>query len=148
MIIAGKCVYRSRLFLPDSSLGSRDRLSTGVVQSAPEEFEHVGAGELDVEDVCRTRRCGVFIVCWGFGRCVVRQLARWFEPEQLEVVEVEEPEVKEDAEAQCKSRSRRRTLLTPPVLNGPLRLAVTHREAERRPARGYMSWIGIRTSPA
>lgn len=140
-MMAGKCVYRNRLFRPENNLGSNDRPSAGVVQSALDEFEDVGAGELDVEDVCRTRRWGDFNVRWGFGRCVLRQLARRLLPVEVgSVVEADEAEVEGETGAQWEWKSRSRTLLTPPVSRGPL--PVTHRKAERRPARGYMSWNG------
>lgn len=104
-----------------------------------------GAGELEVEEVCKTRR-------WVFkgearsdrarvpvGRCGPWQLTSWL----VATVDVEKAKLETGhvlIGAQWKeSRSRTRlTLARTPWLE-PL-VVVTHRKAERRPARGYMAW--------
>ena len=109
-------------------------------------LEHVdGAGELEVEEVCKTRR-------WVFkgearsdrargavGRCGPWQLTSWLVATvDVEKAKLETGHVLIGAQWE-ESRSRTRlTLARTPWLE-PL-VVVTHRKAERRPARGYMAW--------
>ena len=130
MMMAGRCVYRSRRLRPDRNRGNRERDST-----TGDEVDDRGEGEDDADEVCSTRRCcrsgsrRTDFSCRGLSSEEDGAVGPWQSTEELD---------------QLADEAVR--LLTPLITNTAAEalppLPGTHRKAERRPARGYIQEEG------